>query len=421
MTKTTSNISDTVYVAIDVAKLKHDVLVKGPDGKCKTFRVANSHTDFEKLSHFLKSFNMPCKIAFEPTADYHRVIAWRLLSDGHELFLASSVACSRTREAIFNSRDKNDVKDARVILYLLESGVVQHYHDPLANDINDLQELANTYATVAFRRTQLLHSIKNHYITLYFPEIEKYLKSTRSTWFTRTFTRFPTPGSIAKYSESEFYEIAYPIVGKKKNKKQWVLELYRTAGTSIGLPIEEKSVAANMFSLMLSEYERLTEIRDEIQNRADLLLSENNDYKLLCSLPGVGPVIALTILAEAGDLRRFKHHRQFLKFCGFDLATHQSGKYKSSSTLSKRGNARLRMAFWQAGRIACQQTENSFRNKFTRYIKLNTDTADNRRKARVAVAAKLARVAYSVVKSGNPYNQYFELALPGGKIPLIGP
>ena len=41
----------------------------------------------------------------------------------------------------------------------------------------------------------------------------------------------------------------------------------------------------------------------------------------------IGPIIAMTILAEAGDLRRFRHHRQFLKFCGLDLATHQSGQF----------------------------------------------------------------------------------------------
>lgn len=168
------------------------------------------------------ALKLPCCIAFEPTADYHRLIAWKLLADGHELFLASSVACARAREAICNSRDKNDIKDTKVILYLLESGIVQHYHDPLANKLNDIQELSNTYATIAFRRTQLLHSLKNHYITLYFPEIEKYFISTRSAWFTTTFSRFPTPRSIAKYSEDEFCEIARPIVGRKHNKTQWL-------------------------------------------------------------------------------------------------------------------------------------------------------------------------------------------------------
>jgi transposase len=38
-------------------------------------------------------------------------------------------------------------------------------------------------------------------------------------------------------------------------------------------------------------------------------------------MPGIDPILALTILAEAGDLSRFNHHRQFLKFCGLDLST----------------------------------------------------------------------------------------------------
>lgn len=421
MTVITSITERHLFVAIDVAKLKHDVLVKLPDGKYKSLKVANNHSDYEKFCKYLTSFKCHCVIALEPTADYHRLIAWRLLQGGFEVRLASSVACARAREAIFNSRDKNDIKDTKVIMYLLESGITQHYHDPLANDLNDIQELANTYSVIAYRRTQVLHSLKNHYIALYFPEIEKYLISTRALWFTRTFCRFPTPHSIARLSESEFIRIASPLVGRKVNKKQWLSELYETAGRSIGLPVSDSSVAVQMFTLMLSEYARLTTLRQDIQDRATALLSSNPHYDLLQTIPGIGPVIAMNILAEAGDLRRFKHHKQFLKFCGFDLATHQSGKYQSKPALSKRGNARLRLAFWQAALIATKQQENSFRNKYTRYIKLNTDTADNRRKARVAVAAKLARVAYAVVKSGTPYKPYFESALPGGKIPLIGP
>lgn len=59
------------------------------------------------------------------------------------------------------------------------------------------------------------------------------------------------------------------------------------------------------------------------------------------------PILALTILAEAGDLRHFAHHRQFLKFCGYDLSTQQSGQFRGTSRLSKHGNARLRYAFWR--------------------------------------------------------------------------
>ena len=76
----------------------------------------------------------------------------------------------------------------------------------------------------------------------------------------------------------------------------------------------------------------------------------------------------MTILAEAGDLRRFQHHRQFLKFCGLDLATMQSGTFRGQSKISKYGNARLRRTLWMAGQTAVLKRINSFRDKFERYI-----------------------------------------------------
>ena len=46
-------------------------------------------------------------------------------------------------------------------------------------------------------------------------------------------------------------------------------------------------------------------------------------------------------------IRRFPHHRQFLKFCGFDLSTQQSGQFRGTSRLSKRGNA-APLCLWMA-------------------------------------------------------------------------
>ena len=64
----------------------------------------------------------------------------------------------------------------------------------------------------------------------------------------------------------------------------------------------------------------------------------------LRAMPGIGPVIALAIRAEAGDLRRFVHHRQFLKFCGLELCTVQSGQSRPRTRISKCGNKRLHTA-----------------------------------------------------------------------------
>ena len=119
------------------------------------------------------------------------------------------------------------------------------------------------------------------------------------------------------------------------------------------------------------------------------------------------PGIALTILAEAGDLRRFSHRRQFLKFCGLDLSTRQSGRFRGATKLSKYGNARLR--------------ENSFRAKFDRYIRHNPQDPDLKRKAYCAVAAKVARVVHGLIKNGTDYRPYHEEAIPSGGVRSGGP
>ena len=88
-----------------------------------------------------------------------------------------------------------------------------------------------------------------------------------------------------------------------------------------------------MFRMVLAEGRSLIRQRAEIERRAEAMLADDRDYRLLRTIPGVGPINALTILAEAGDLRRFAHHRQFLKYCGLDLSTQQSGQFRGHHRL----------------------------------------------------------------------------------------
>jgi len=208
------------------------------------------------------------------------------------------------------------------------------------------------------------------------------------------------------------------VVGRKVSKERLLGDIDETARASIGLPIPIDAPAVRLFRLVIAEVRSLIEQRNALEAMAIELLHESPDYKLLCRIPGVGPITALTILAEAGDLRRFGHHRQFLKFCGLDLATHQSGAFRGQTKLSKYGNARLRRALWLAGQVAIRQKENSFRDKFERTIARDRHNADLRRKALTAITAKMARVVHAIIKSGADYRPFVEGPVPGGRTSL---
>ncbi len=421
MTGTMPIRSERLLVAIDVAKRSHDVLVRWPEGRTRTLKVQSQREGFEELTAYLLEQGLKVRAAIEPTADYHRPLAYWLASKGIEVHLASSLASARVREAMFNSWDKNDRKDARVIMYLLEHGMTAPFHDPLLSGSHELQEISNTYNQVVKARARIYHSLVNHYIQLYFPEIERFLHASRSEWLCRFLIKFTVPSMISAMPRCRFVKSAWKIAGRKVAKERLLEEIYELAEQSIGLPVNAESESVRSFRVQLERYLSLTTLRHEMELRTDKLLSERPDYLRLRTLPGVGPVIALMILAESGDLRRFIHHKQYLNYCGFNLSAFQSGQSRSRYKLSKRGNARLRYAYWLAANGAILQRENSFRWKYEQYIRKDPDDADLKRKARTAVAAKMARVAHSLIKRESDYRGYHEAGLPGSGTQLFGP
>jgi transposase len=230
--------------------------------------------------------------------------------------------------------------------------------------------------------------------------------------------QFPTPAGITMHPKEQFIDLAWNVVGRKVSKARLLGDIYETARSSIGLPVMMDSPAITMFRLVIAEGRRLIQQRDVIEQQANATLADNADYQRLRQIPGIGPIIAMTILAEAGDLRRFRHHRQFLKFCGLDLATHQSGQFRGHTKLSKFGNARLRRAFWVAAQVAIRQRDNGFRAKYERYIARDRNNADLKRKALTAITAKMARTAHAVIKSGSDYRPFFEGPMPSGRTSL---
>ena len=419
MTNAHSIPDNAVLIAIDIAKARNDVLIEITGQKRRRRMVVqNTRAEHDRFIDLLRSFERPVVAGFEATGNYHRAVAWRLLDAGFETRLISSMALARTREAIHNGWDKNDPKDAQVILHMLRTGLSQYYQDPLAAGISDIQELSKTHEMVSKAKTETLHRILTHYLPLYFPEIERFRQNSRSEWFFAFLEQFPTPASIVALDKEAFVSAAWDVVGRKVSKARLIADIYETARESIALPIPIDSQAVVMFRMVLAEIRSLIRQRDAIEAKAEDLLGGQRDYEALKQVPGIGPINALTILAEAGDLRRFGHHRQFLKFCGLDLSTHQSGAFRGQTKLSKFGNARLRRTLWMAAQVAIRQKENSFREKYERYVAKDRNNADLKRKAFTAVTAKMARVVHAVIKSGNQYRPFFEGSAPSGRTPL---
>lgn len=118
----------------------------------------------------------------------------------------------------------------------------------------------------------------------------------------------------------------------------------------------------NVFRMVVAEARSLIRQRNEI-TQADDLLRNSRDYQILRQIPGIGPINALTIIAEAGDLRCFHHHRQFLKFCGL-ICRHSNRASIAARPDFPLGNARLRRTLQIAGQAPSASVRTGFRHKF---------------------------------------------------------
>ena len=130
-------------MAIDIAKARHEVLTAIPGKKRRRrLTVLNQMEDFQRLITSLARYGRPVRAAFEATGNDHRALAYHLATAGFEVKRVSSVALARNREALHNSWDKRDPKDAQVILHRIEIGNEQFCQGPLVRGTNDIQELS---------------------------------------------------------------------------------------------------------------------------------------------------------------------------------------------------------------------------------------------------------------------------------------
>lgn len=126
---------------------------------------------------------------------------------------------------------------------------------------------------------------------------------------------------------------------------------------------------------------------------SDALLS--SWVEALMSLPGIGQVLALKILAYSGDLRRFQSARAYAAFTGLTPRILQSGLMPEASRMSRVGPPRLRGVFYMAAMAAYGSSP-----PHRLFVEGLMARGKPKKVALVALANRLARAAWSVCVKG---------------------
>ena len=96
--------------------------------------------------------------------------------------------------------------------------------------------------------------------------------------------------------------------------------------------------------------EQLLEITCEL--RKEIKANHGKMYKLLQTIPGIGPLTAMCLIAEIGDMTRFKSCKRLASYVGLVPHSHQSGEKDPACRLTYRSNKYLRASIVEAAWVA---------------------------------------------------------------------
>ncbi len=147
--------------------------------------------------------------------------------------------------------------------------------------------------------------------------------------------------------------------------------------------------------------DHLTERIHALEKNISLNEKQNYLVNLLKSMPGVGKLIAMILLAEIGDISRFYSPKSLCSWAGLTPKVHSSDAVVQHGHITKEGSRYLRTAMVQAATVACRVSPKWY--QVHEHLALRC----GRRAARVAVARRLLTVIYFMWKKGQPYQENY--------------
>jgi transposase len=155
---------------------------------------------------------------------------------------------------------------------------------------------------------------------------------------------------------------------------------------------------AESVTTMIAQNQRLTgTLNTALEKIIEESCHEINEVKLLMSIPGIGRLRAATVYAEVVDIKRFRSAKAFASYCGLVPTVHQSGDHFRTGSISREGSALLRRTLVEAA-LTAHETP-SLRGLYYRIL-----FKQNRLKARVAIAHKLALIIYAMWTRQEPFH-----------------
>ena len=180
--------------------------------------------------------------------------------------------------------------------------------------------------------------------------------------------------------------------------------------TSLFTILERRAdeISERMSDLIVGLYEDwlwLDERIETISREIKQVSQREVNCQRLMSIPGIGPMISTAVVAAIGTGEAFERGRDFGAWLGLVPKQYSTGGRPVLGRITKRGNRYLRTLLVQAAHVILMRPHNWEKFSFGSWLK-GASMRMHKNKLAAALANKLARIAWSVLRHGNRFDHH---------------
>lgn len=348
-----------LYVGVDWATQAHQVQLLGPEGERLDERsVPHSGAGLAALvAHLRQRVRDPARIAVAIEVPYGAVVD-ALLALGCHVFAINPKQLDRFRDRHTVAGAKDDRRDAFVAADALRTdrGAFRRLHaeDPR---LLQLREVSRLHAELVEEHGRLTNRLREQ-LWRFYPSLLALSPAADESWLWALLEQAPTPAQGRRLTLS-----AVRALLARHRIRRLTAEAVRATLQEPELPLAAGAAAAarEHVDLLLPRLHLVHQQRTHCERRLEVLLErlaqpagepeahEHRDVTILRSLPGVGRVVAATMLAEASRPLAARDYQSLRAHAGAAPVTRQSGKSRFVC-MRRSCNGRLRGAVFHWAR-----------------------------------------------------------------------
>ena len=309
-------------------------------------------------------------IVMERTGHYHRSLEQYL----HELDLCVYLMHVQSRPAGMLKTDKRDALTLANHLYgQLELGVQVPSKLQLVRRVISPSAAAAQLKGLIRHRYELIREStrrKNKLIAIcdeLFPELVQVLKDPNGQIALTLRERFPTPQALATASFAVLQQLragAHSLTDAK------LVELQRLAAESIGCkdPIRQRGLVLEQDQL-IQELRLLRQHVEQLETEIVSIVEYAREGQILRSFPGIGPVMAATMIAAIGSIHNFPSASALKSYFGWAPVVMQSGSTLDHVRLTRGGTRTMKQILFLAVLQAVRSPDSEWAKLYHRLVK----------------------------------------------------